>query len=76
MTAKQRLLKAKIDDKLDQALKDSFPASDPVSFLQPVPAKDGDRKLSVVEAANDGERPRRGKAKAGRREEPDEPRRA
>jgi hypothetical protein len=75
MTAKQRLLKAKIDDKLDQALKDSFPASDPVSFLEPAPLKDGDRKLAVVGAAKDSERPRRGKAKAGRREEPDEPRR-
>ena len=53
MTAKQRTLKAKIDDKLDQALRDSFPASDPVSFLEPVPAKRGDRKLPVVEAANE-----------------------
>ena len=50
MTGKQRALKAKIDDKLDQALKDSFPASDPVSFLQPAPVKDGDRKLPIVEA--------------------------
>jgi hypothetical protein len=55
MTGKQRTLKAKVDDKLDQALQDSFPASDPVSFLQPVPVKDGDRKLTIVEA-------RRGKA--------------
>ena len=50
MTGKQRTLKAKLDDKLDQALQDSFPASDPVSFLQPAPVKDGDRKLPVVEA--------------------------
>ena len=53
MASRQRTLKARIDEKLDQALQDSFPASDPVSFLQPVPAKGGDRKLSVVEAAND-----------------------
>ena len=50
MTGKQRTLKAKLDDKLDQALQDSFPASDPVSFLEPAPVKDGDRKLPVVEA--------------------------
>jgi hypothetical protein len=67
MTGKQRMLKAKVDDKLDQALQDSFPASDPVSFLQPVPAKDGDRKLAVVEAANNSGRPARArKAKATR----------
>ena len=64
MTDKQRALKAKIDDKLDQALKDSFPASDPVSFLQPVPVKDSDRKLPVVEAANDSDRPARVRRKA------------
>jgi hypothetical protein len=65
MTGKQRALKAKVDDKLDQALMDSFPASDPVSFLQPVPMQDSDRKLPVVEAANDSGRlvrARKGKA--------------
>lgn len=66
MTGKQRTLKAKVDDNLDQALRDSFPASDPVSFLQPVPAKSGDRKLPVVEAANHGAGPRGRKAKATR----------
>ena len=67
MTGKQRTLKAKIDEKLDQALQDSFPASDPVSFLQPAPVKNGDRKLPVVEAANDSGRPARArKAKATR----------
>ena len=65
MTGKQ-MLKARIDSKLDQALQDSFPASDPVSFLQPVPANDGDRKLPVVEAANDRDRPRGRKVKATR----------
>ena len=57
-------LKAKVDDKLDQALKDSFPASDPVSFIEPGRVNDGDRKLPVVEAAARGKagRPRKGKA--------------
>ena len=66
MADKQQALKAQIDDKLDQALKDSFPASDPVSFLQPVPMMDGDRKLPVVEAANDSRPARARKAKATR----------
>ena len=70
MASKQRTLKAKIDEKLDQALQDSFPASDPVSFLQPGPVKDGDRKLSVVEAAGDREERRGKKTKATRREGP------
>ncbi len=38
--------KAEMDKKLDAALKDSFPGSDPVSFVEaaPVKEKDGDRK--------------------------------
>jgi hypothetical protein len=51
MPIKNRKLKAEIDDRLDQALKDSFPASDPVSFIEPGPIKEGDRKLPVVEAS-------------------------
>lgn len=47
----RRSLKGRVDDKLDQALADSFPASDPVSFLQPTPVKPGDRKLTVVEGS-------------------------
>jgi hypothetical protein len=67
MADKQQALKNRIEDKLDQALEDSFPASDPVSFLQPVPMQDSDRKLPVVEAANDSGRPARArKAKATR----------
>jgi hypothetical protein len=71
MADKQQTLKAqihdKLDDKLDQALKDSFPASDPVSSLEPAPLKDSDRKLPVVEAANDsGRSVRARKAKATR----------
>jgi hypothetical protein len=69
MTARRRILKAKIDEKLDQALQDSFPASDPVSFLQPVPAKGGDRKLPVVEADSEST----DNARAKRRERPDDP---
>lgn len=66
MTGK-RTLKEKVDDKLDKALEDSFPASDPVSFIEPGPVKDGDRKLPVVEAANDSGRPARArKAKVTR----------
>jgi hypothetical protein len=30
-------MRRKIEEKLDQALKDSFPASDPVSLIQPGP---------------------------------------
>ena len=59
MADERQTLKAKVDDKLDQALKDSFPASDPVSFLEPVPLNDSDRKLPVVEAANESGRPAR-----------------
>lgn len=67
MADKKRALKAKVDEKLDQALQDSFPASDPVSFLVPVPMQDSDRKLPVVEAANDSGRTARArKAKATR----------
>lgn len=66
MADKRQALKARIEDKLDQALKDSFPASDPVSFLQPVPMQDSDRKLPVVEAANDSRPARVRKAKATR----------
>ena len=47
----RRMLKARVDDKLDQALRDSFPASDPVAFIEPAPVKQGDRTLPTVEAA-------------------------
>ena len=67
MSAKaQQSLKAEVDDKLDQALRDSFPASDPVSFIEPAPVKDGDRKLPVVKAAARGKAGRAGKGKATR----------
>jgi hypothetical protein len=37
-----------VDGKLDKALKDSFPGSDPVSFVQAAPIKDADRALPTV----------------------------
>lgn len=37
-----------VDAKLDRALKDSFPGSDPVSFVEAAPIKPEDRKLSTV----------------------------
>jgi hypothetical protein len=65
----RRTLKAEVDDKLDQALRDSFPASDPVAFIEPVPVRRGDRKLPTVEAAGQMPTSRtavRAKAKATR----------
>ena len=38
----ERRDKAKLDDKLDQALRDTFPASDPVALAEPAPAKPAD----------------------------------
>jgi hypothetical protein len=35
--------KRKIDDKLDRALEDTFPASDPVSFVEPSPEDEPNR---------------------------------
>ena len=35
----------KDDDKLDRALKDTFPASDPVSFIEPAPKRENDTPL-------------------------------
>jgi hypothetical protein len=62
MSAKaQQTLKAEVDAKLDQALRDSFPASDPVSFIEPGPVKDSDRKLPAR-----GKARRKGKGKATR----------
>ena len=39
---------SEVDAKLDKALKDSFPGSDPVSFVQTAPIKKQDRALSTV----------------------------
>lgn len=54
----------KLDKKLDDALKGTFPASDPVSFVQAAPVNEQDRKLPSVEAA---EQQHRDKAAAARK---------
>ena len=38
----------KVDRKLDAALKDSFPGSDPVAFVEAAPVKPEDKALSTV----------------------------
>jgi hypothetical protein len=43
-------LDEKMDRKLDAALEDSFPGSDPVSFLEAKPVKKGDESLTEVKA--------------------------
>jgi hypothetical protein len=58
--------KARMEDKLDQALEDSFPASDPVSFIEPGPANGGGQKLPVGKEAAPGKAGRKGKGKATR----------
>lgn len=40
----------KLDRKLDAALKDSFPGSDPVSFVEAAPVKPADKELPEVKA--------------------------
>ena len=40
-----------LDKKLDSALEDSFPGSDPVSFVEASPVKRGDRELPAVKAS-------------------------
>jgi hypothetical protein len=42
-----------VDAKLDKALKDSFPSSDPVSFVQAAPIKKEDRALPTVPNEDD-----------------------
>jgi hypothetical protein len=44
-TNRKRRLDNKLDDKLDRALKDSFPASDPMSFIEPAPRNENDTPL-------------------------------
>ena len=44
--------KQQVDSKLDEALKASFPDSDPVSFAQPAPVKENDRSLPEVKLAD------------------------
>jgi len=42
--------KQKVDEKLDQALAETFPGSDPVSFTEPAPVKERDKELRTVKA--------------------------
>lgn len=44
-------LTEKMDRKLDAALKDSFPGSDPVSFIVAAPIKQDDESLTEAKAA-------------------------
>lgn len=53
-----------LDRKLDAALKDSFPGSDPVSFVEAAPVKESDRDLPAVQA---GEQQAPEKAAAARK---------
>ena len=46
--SRSKALKRKVQECLDDAVEDSFPCSDPVSFLQSVPVKEGDRSLCTV----------------------------
>lgn len=41
----------KLDKKLDEALKGTFPGSDPVSFVEAAPVKEEDRSLPDVKVA-------------------------
>jgi hypothetical protein len=43
--------KKKLDKDLDEALKGTFPGSDPVSFVQAAPVKEEDRALPAVKVA-------------------------
>ena len=46
----ERRDKARLNDKLDQALADTFPASDPVALAEPAPAKPADRPANGSKA--------------------------
>src|SRR3954470_5337033 len=52
---KKKKAESEVDAKLDKALKDSFPGSDPVSFVEAAPIKTQDRKLSTVPDADEEE---------------------
>ena len=45
--------RARLEKKLDDALKDTMAGSDPVSMVQPSPIKEHDGKLPEVQAAKD-----------------------
>jgi hypothetical protein len=56
--------KKKLDKKLDDGLKGTFPGSDPVSFVEAAPAKEEDRSLPDIKVA---EQQAPEKAKAARK---------
>lgn len=47
-TRQPKTLEDKMERKLDAALEDSFPGSDPVAYVQTTPAKEEDRGLTSV----------------------------
>ena len=53
----------KVDHKLDAALQETFPGSDPVSFVQAAPVKEQDADLPVVKAAEHQQPEKTAKAK-------------
>lgn len=53
--------KSALDRKLDEALKGTFPASDPVSFVEAAPLTEHDRSLPEVKVA-DCQRPQKSEA--------------
>lgn len=62
----RRTLKAVVDDKLDKALADTFPASDPVSFIEPAPAGDVDRKPPAGKVVGQAKTAHKARGKATR----------
>lgn len=52
----------KVDRQLDRALEETFPGSDPVSFVQAAPLKEADATLTSVEASRG---PNAGKDRTG-----------
>ncbi len=52
----------KVDRQLDKALEETFPGSDPVSFVQAAPLKEADATLTSVEASRG---PNAGKDRTG-----------
>jgi len=51
-SAQEKATKEKADRALDRALEETTDGSDPVSFLQPAPVKEGDKDLSTVKAGH------------------------
>ena len=54
--AQKQKAESEVDAKLDKALKDSFPGSDPVSFVEAAPIKKHDRALPTVPDEDESEK--------------------